>query len=401
MSGFAESIIHVDMDAFFVECERLDDPTLVGRPVLVGGGGPRGVVASASYEARAAGARSAMPMSQALRMCPDAIVVPPRHHRYREVSAAVFDVFRSFTPLVEGLSVDEAFLDVAGLHRHHRSAVDLATALRRQLRDDLGLPASAGIASNKLLAKLASEQAKPDGQRHIPIAEQIDFLHGLPVGALWGVGEATRAALDRLGVVSVGDLASVPESTLRRALGAAQAAALHRLAAGEDDRPVLTESEAKSVSVEVTYDQDLVDADRIHVEVVRLADQLSGRLRRAGLAGRTVTLKVRFADFTTITRSVTLASATDVSHDLRRAADGLLDRAAVAGRPVRLVGVGASALVTASEAPRQLATDRPAKWDDLADAVDEVRDRFGTGAVAPASVARSEKARRHRSGTDE
>ncbi|MDH3307047.1 MAG: DNA polymerase IV [Acidimicrobiia bacterium] len=395
--GFDEPIIHIDMDAFFVECERLDDQSLRGKPVLVGGAGPRGVVASASYEARQAGARSAMPMGQAVRLCPTARVVPPRHHRYREISEQVFGIIRSFTPDVEAVSVDEAFLDTRSVKLHHPSSEAIATLLRQRIRADVGIPASAGIATNKLLAKLASERAKPDGQLRIPKADQLEFLHGLDVAELWGVGEATRASLERLGVVTVGDLASLPERSLRRALGDAMGSALHRLALGHDERPVVTAGEAKSISVEMTYDVDILDADRVHTEVIRHADRAASRFRRAGLAARTITLKVRFADFSTITRSITLPSATDVGHDVVKAATSLLDRAAVAGRPVRLIGVGGTGLTPAGDLARQLSVDRPAKWDDLADAIDSVRSRFGSESVTPASTTRPENVKSGRS----
>ncbi len=218
---FTEPILHVDMDAFFVEVERLDDPRLVGRPVVVGGAGARGVVAAASYEARAYGVHSAMPMVEARRRCPQAVVVPPDHRKYGAMSRRVFEIFRSFTPQVEGLSVDEAFLDVGGLRLHYKSPVDVAGAIRARIRSDLHLPASVGIASNKFLAKLASEEAKPDGVFHVKAGHELEFLHPLPVRRLWGVGEATYAALEALGVATVGDLAAVPEHVVAQRVGGA------------------------------------------------------------------------------------------------------------------------------------------------------------------------------------
>jgi DNA polymerase-4 len=386
VSKFAESILHVDMDAFFVEVERRDRPDLRGRPVMVGGTGNRGVVAAASYEARTFGVNSAMPMVHARRLCPKAVVLPPDHRKYREASEQVFGIFHSFTPLVEGLSLDEAFLEVAGLRHHYPNAVAVGSDIRARLRYELQLPASVGVAPNKFLAKLASEAAKPDGLRHVPAEEALTFLHALPVRSLWGVGEATHAALERLGVASVGDLADVPAVTLRKHLGQAAGTHLHELAWARDSRPVTPESVAKSISVEETYEKDLEGEEAVEGELLRHADRLAGRLRAAGVAGRTVTIKVRFADFTTVTRSESLQSSTDVPHDLYQVARHLLGNVALEGRPVRLVGIGVTTLASAS-APRQLAVDRSAKWDDLANAVDQVRSRYGSGSIRPARLA--------------
>ena len=382
---FTEPILHVDMDAFFVEVERRDRPDLRGRPVMVGGTGNRGVVAAASYEARTYGINSAMPMIHARRLCPAAVVLPPDHRKYRTASEQVFGIFHSFTPLVEGLSLDEAFLDVAGLRRHYPHPIAIGIEIRAHLRQELGLPASVGIATNKFLAKLASEAAKPDGIRHVPSDETPAFLHPLPVRSLWGVGEATHAALERLGVKTVGDLAEVPLVTLKKCLGQAAGSLLHELAWGRDPRQVVPESAAKSISVEETYERDLVGREAVEGELLRHADRLAGRLRAAGVAGRTLTVKLRFADFTTVTRSVTMGSATDVARDLYRAAGDLLANLALDTRPIRLVGVGMTALTPAT-VPRQLAVDRPAKWDDLADAVDRVRHRYGSGSIRPARL---------------
>ena len=381
--GFTESILHVDMDAFFVEVERREREDLRRRPVLVGGTGSRGVVAAASYEARAYGISSAMPMVHARRLCPVAIVLPPDHRKYQAASKRVFSIFRSFTPLVEGLSLDEAFLDVAGLRHHFPEPVSIGVEIRARLRQELELPASVGVAVNKFLAKLASEVAKPDGVRHVPAAESLAFLHPLSVRSLWGIGEATQAALERLGVATVGDLADVPLLALRKHLGEAAGTHLHELAWGRDPRPVVPESTAKSISVEETYERDLERRETVEGELLRHAERLAGRLRAAGVAGRILTVKLRFADFTTVTRSVTLVSPTDVARDMYRAARDLLRNMAVESQPIRLVGVGMSGL-TPPTGPRQLAVDRPAKWDDLADAVDQVRLRYGKGSIRPA-----------------
>ncbi len=383
MESFREPILHVDMDAFFVEVERLRRPELRGVPVLVGGAGPRGVVAAASYEARRFGVGSAMPASQARRLCPGAVWVAPDHAEYGRVSRLVFEVLRSFTPLVEGLSIDEAFLDVAGLRRHYAAPVDVAAAVRERLRNDLGLPASVGVASTKFLAKLASEAAKPDGLLVIPAGTELEFLHPLPVGALWGVGEATRRAVEAIGVATVGDLARLPVSLLERRLGAAAGRHLHDLAWNRDPRAVETGGEAKSISVEETYAADLTSPEEIDAELFAHCERLARRLRAAGVAARTVQLKVRYADFTTVTRSLTADAPVDLTADLVAAARTLLSRAP-AGRPVRLLGVGGAQLVPGRD-PRQLALDGE-EHHALAAAADRVRARFGARAVGPARL---------------
>jgi DNA polymerase-4 len=372
------------MDSFFVEVERREDPALRGRPVAVGGTGPRGVIASASYEARTFGVRSAQPTSTALRQCPSLIVVPPSHGRYSDVSSEVFRIFRDFTPLVEGLSLDEAFLDVSGLRHHYESPVDVGHSVRSRIRNDLGLPASVGIAATKFVAKLASEAAKPDGIRHVPAADQLDFLHSLPAEALWGVGPATLAALERLGVESVGDLAELPQSSLSVSVGPTMGRHLHDLAHGVDPRRVEPDSEAKSISVEETYVSDLEGSEVLEAALLAHAHRLSGRLRRAGLAARTITLKLRYEDFTTLSRSHTVAGPIDGARDLYREALELLSHLEVAG-PVRLLGLGGSTL-TGSDQPRQLGIEASESWERVEDAVADVRDRYGEGAVAPARL---------------
>jgi len=387
---FRESIIHVDMDAFFVEVERRRRPELREAPVVVGGAGPRGVVASASYEARAFGVRSAMPVGRAIRTCPQIIIVPPDHVEYRRVSSLVFEILERFTPHVEGLSIDEAFLDVAGMRHHYEDAVAVAQAIRETILLELGLPSSAGIASNKFLAKLASQAAKPAGIRVVAADRVLEFLHPLPVRSLWGVGEATHAQLERLGVKTVGDLAEIPLTTLERRLGATLGRHLRQLAGGIDDRPVAEVGTTKSISVEVTYDVDIEGIERIESELLRHSERVSDRLRKAGLVGRTVTLKVRFDDFTTVSRSRTLDSPTSVARDIYRTARELLKRSEVGERPVRLLGIGLS-MLEGRGAPHQLATDRPAAWDDVADAVSKARDRFGVEAVKPARLSRRDE----------
>lgn len=386
---FSEPILHVDMDSFFVEVERLRDPTLLGRPVVVGGPGNRGVVASASYEARNFGIRSAMPMVAARKRCPGLVVIPSNHALYQETSIQVFEVFRSVTPMVEGLSLDEAFLDVNGLHRHFSGPVEIGHEIRQRIRTGLGLPASVGIAASKFVAKLASEAAKPDGLRHIPKDETIGFLHALPVRALWGVGEATHASLEAMGVETVGDLARLPRATLEKRLGVSNGTNLAALAHGEDPRPVVPDHEAKSISVSETYERDLTLSDEIDTELIRLCDRLAFRVRRAGLAGRTIGITVRYSDFVTITRHHTFPYPTDTPRQLWQAIQGLKENVRW-DRPIRLLGVSVATFVD-PDGPRQLSVEREPKWDDLADAVDAVKDRFGTDAVRPARLVRPDR----------
>ena len=384
LTVWTEPILHIDMDSFFVEVERLFDSRLVGRPVAVGGTGRRGVIASASYEAREFGVRSAQPTATALRLCPHLEVVAPSHGRYGEVSVEVFAVFRSFTPLVEGVSLDEAFLDVSGLTRHYDSPVDIGEEVRARIRSELGLPSSVGVASTKFIAKLASEEAKPDGLRYIPAEGQLDFLHSLPVRALWGVGPATRASLDRLGVQTVGDIAELPEPAISAAVGPTAGRHLLDLSRGLDPRSVEPDTKAKSLSVEQTYSTDLEGQELVEAALLAHAQRLSMRLRRAGVAARTVSVKVRYGDFTTLSRSRTLDGPVNGARDLYRIGVELV-RLLEDTNPVRLLGLTGSSLETAT-APRQLGLGDSPNWDRLEDAVAEVRERFGDSAVAPARL---------------
>lgn len=383
MPRFAEQIAHVDMDAFFVEVERRRDPGLIGVPVVVGGAGPRGVVASASYEARRFGIHSAMPALHARRLCPHARFVPSDHAAYRLASDEVFAVLDRFTPLVEALSVDEAFLDIGGVS--DLSPAAFAERLRVELRRATGLPASVGVATCKLLAKLASEDAKPDGTLVVPAGGELAYLHPKSVRSLWGVGEATHARLEELGVGTIGELAAMPRAALEARLGASLGAQLWRLARAEDDREVGAGGEAKSISVERTYEHDLRDATVIDEELLRQADRLVRRLRRSGYAARTVTLKVRFADFTTITRRSTSPTPIATAHDLAEVARRLARRTQIGRRPVRLLGLGVGTLEGAST-PRQLGLVGGA-WEEVETALDRIRDRFGDDAVGRARLA--------------
>jgi DNA polymerase-4 len=381
-----ERIAHVDMDAFFVEVERLADPSLRGRPVVVGGTGGRGVVASASYEARVHGVRSAMPMAHALRACPGLVVVPPTRGRYGEVSRQVFEILESFTPHVEKVSVDEAFLDIGGLRLLHDGPTPVAEAIRAKVRRELGLPCSIGVATTRLLAKLASRDAKPDGLLVVAAGTERAYLHPKPVGSLWGVGEATFARLASLGIETVGDLAAFPRSTLESRLGEASGAMLWALAQGGRTAGVAHRDEARSVSVEETYPADLAEHERIEQELLRHADRLAGRLRAAGLVAHTIALKVRFDDFTTITRTLTRPDPTAIVADLYEAARTLVARTAAGRRPVRLLGLAASGLVDEAD-PAQL-TLGDSRWGAVDEAVEAVRGRFGRTAVERARLAR-------------
>jgi len=381
----------MDMDAFFVAVEVRRDPSLAGRPVVVGGTGERGVVAAASYEARAYGVHSAMPSTRARRLCPHAVFLPGHHERYGEVSRRVMAILHSFTPLVEPLSLDEAFLDVTGARRLWGTGPEIAALIRDRVREQEGLSCSVGVAPTKFLAKLASEAAKPkaslDGVRPgrgvvvVPRGGELDFLHPLPVRALWGVGPKTHERLDRLGISTVGDLAALALDTLVASVGDAAGRHLHLLANGVDDRAVVPDQAMKSIGHEETFARDLHDHEVLGRELVRQADAVGRRLRAAGQAGRTVTIKVRYGDFTTITRSVTLPDPVDAGRDLARAAEELLATLDVS-MGVRLIGVSASGLVAGGT--RQLVLDQAADWSEADRAMDRIRDRFGDDAIAPA-----------------
>jgi len=389
------TILHVDMDAFFVSVELLRRPELRGQPVVVGGTGERGVVAAASYEARHYGIHSAMPSTRARRLCPHAVFLPGDHQHYGEVSGRVMDIFRSFTPLVEPISLDEAFLDVTGARRLHGDGATIAAAIREHVRDGEGLTCSVGVAPNKFLAKLASEAAKPKAGRDGPVpglgvkvvaaGEELAFLHPLPVQALWGVGPKTLEKLRRRGISTVGDLAQLSADDAATFLGNANGRHLHRLAHAIDDRPVVPEQRPKSIGHEETFARDHHEIGTLQREAVRMADAVASRLRRHGLAGRTVNIKVRFHDFRTITRAVTLSAAVDSAPAVARAAKELLDQVDPS-TGVRLLGVSVSNLV--DEGARQLSFDAGLQpgWDDASRAVDDIRDRFGDEAIVPAAL---------------
>jgi DNA polymerase-4 len=389
-------ILHVDLDAFFASVEQLDHPELRGRPVIVGGTGSRGVVAAASYEARVFGVFSAMPVARARRLCPEGVYLPSRYQRYAEKSREVMAILRSCTPLVEPLASDEAFLDVRGVRRLLGSGPEIAALIKRRVRDETGLTASVGVASTKLLAKLASDLSKPDGLLVVDPAHELEFLHPLPVGRLWGVGPATRQRLERLGIRTIGDVARTDPEVLGRTLGGGAARHLHALAHNRDERAVEPDQEVKSIGTETTFPEDLVDVAAIEREVRRLADSTGTRLRRAHRTGRTVTLKLRFGDFRTITRSVTLAEPTDGTAVLAARAVELVQAVGARegfGAGVRLLGVTASNLAEAQAAQASL-FDEPAAPGRLDAVVDDLRARFGATAVGRAGDARPARAPR-------
>src|SRR5215472_7620253 len=381
-------ILHVDMDAFYASVELRDRPELTGEPVIVGGMSGRGVVLSATYEARAFGVRSAMPMTRARRLCPQAVVIPPRHGIYSAVSKEVMAIFKAVTPLVEPLSLDEAFLDVAGAARLLGSAATIGQLIRRQVAEQQQITCSVGIAANKFLAKLASVRCKPDGLLVIPADDALKFLHPLPVSALWGVGERTAQALARLGLRTVGDIAQTPVAALEAELGKAAAAHLHGLAWGRDGRGVESTVHEKSVGAEETFDVDVSDPAVIRRELLRLSRRTTRALRAAGYATRTVVVKLRKADFTTITRSKTLPEATSETQRIYATACALYEASGLSGQTMlRLVGVRATGLVQADQAATQLALgERGASWRDAESALDRITGRFGPDAVRPAAL---------------
>ena len=385
------SILHVDMDAFYASASLLSRPELKGTPVIIGGGN-RGVVLSATYEARAFGVAAAMPIARARRLCPQATVLAPDHARYERISRAVMAVFASVTPIVEPLSLDEAFLDVSGARRRLGTPRQIAQQIRDTIADEQGITCSVGVASTKFIAKLASGLAKPDGLLVVPEAEVVSFLHQLPVGALWGVGDRTEEALQRLGLHTVADIAHTPVDTLRRALGDNAGPALHALAWGRDTRSVVPTSRERSIGADETFSFDVDDPAYIHRQLLKLSDRTAARVRAAGLVGRTISIKVRFSDFTTITRSKTLRDPTDVSRDIYASARALFDGLGLQRARLRLVGVRMEGLLDSEHAPIQGLLDEPEHgWRDADRAVDRASARFGAGAVGPASLVEGER----------
>jgi DNA polymerase IV len=383
-------VLHVDMDAFYASVTVRDRPELQDLPVVVGGG-YRGVVLSASYRARAYGVRSGMPMTRARRLCPNAVVVNPEFGIFEVVSQSVMETFRQVTPQVEVISLDEAFLDVSGAVRRLGSPYAIAERLRAKIYDEQGITCSVGMAATVAVAKLASRRAKPDGIVVVPPTAVTTFLHPLDVGELWGVGEKTTEVLHRFGLRTVGDVAHTPLATLQRAVGAAMAHQLHQLSWGEDRRVVTSrrgrDEPDKSMGADETFGRDTDDREVVLREVLRLSAKVAARMRTARVAGRTVTLKVRFADFTTITRSKTMGEATDVTREIYRTAADLFAALGLQRARIRLVGVRVEGLVPRATVQRQLVLgEREHGWSDADVAVDRAAQRFGTTAVRPATL---------------
>jgi DNA polymerase-4 len=401
MVGNERTILHVDMDAFYASAEILRRPELRGSPVVVGGAGRRGVVAAASYEARFYGVRSAMASAQAKRLCPNAVFLAGDHEYYRGLSTKIMNIMSRFTPLIEPLSLDEAFLDVTSGRRLFGDGRSIATKLREIIFAEVGLWCSAGVATNKFLAKLASEEAKPAVSRQGPVpgagvyvvepGTELDFLRPLPARALWGVGPATMAKLERLGIATVGDIADMPVERVISAVGTASGNHLHNLANARDTRSVEPEQRAKSISQEQTFEFDVHDRDDLDRHLVRMSDSVAARLRKSDLMTRTISIKVRFGDFTTISRSLTPPNATDSGIEITHVAQELLGKVDVS-RGIRLLGVGATGLE--EEQHRQLTLDDAAAGDERADwkladeAIDKIRRRFGTDSIGPAVLAK-------------
>ncbi len=393
----ARTILHVDMDAFYVAVELLQRPDLVGKPVVVGGTGARSVVAAASYEARKFGVYSAMSSARARRLCPSAVFLPGQQRIYSEVSSQVHAIFQSISPVVEGIALDEAFLDVTGAGKLFGTGQEIAWIIRNRVKSELGLDCCVGVAPNKFIAKLASKAAKPQiingevvsGQSVVVVekGQEILFLHPLPVKSMWGVGPATLERLERLGIRTIGDLASIDLSVLVNALGVVAGGQLHALAHGVDDRPVVPARAVKSIGHEETFSVDIFDLAELRRHIVRLADAVSQRVRKSQVACRTLTLKIRYANFTDMTRSITPPAAMTTTQGLMDAVDQLLGQVEI-GNGVRLVGVSVSNLV---EPGRQLAMNLdggPADtdWVQASEAIDEIRERFGSKAIGLASA---------------
>lgn len=383
-------LLHVDMDAFYASVALRERPDLVDQPVVVGGSG-RGVVLAANYVARRYGIHSALPMTRARRLCPRAVVLEPDYSTFTSVSASVMETFRDVTPVVEAMSLDEAFLDVRGATRRLGTPAEIAERLRATIHDEQGITCSVGVAASVSVAKVASRRAKPDGVVVVPPAEVTSFLHPLDVGELYGVGEKTQALLHRFGLLTIGDVAHTPVRTLQRALGDHLGRHLHHLAWGTDRSdlsPTAGPHEPeRSMGADETFARDTDDRDVIVRELLRLAARVTGRMRAAGMAGRTITLKVRFADFTTITRSRTMPEATDVTVEVHRAVTHLYDALGLQRARLRLVGVRVEGLVPRSTVHRQLVLGEPEHgWAEADRAVDRATRRFGAAAVRPASL---------------
>jgi len=382
----AASILHVDMDAFFASVAERDNPELKGKAIVIGMGA-RGVVSAANYEARKFGIHSAMPVSRARRLAPHAIFLPVDMARYQEVSSHVMEIFDSFTPWVEPVSVDEAFLDVSGVQRLLGSPREIAMAIRAKVESQEGITCSVGIAPSKFIAKLASQHCKPNGMLEITSDRILTFLHPLPIQAMWGVGPKTAETLERLGLRAIEDIANLPRATLIRALGQASGESLYELAWGRDYRDVTPHDAEKSISAAETFPQDLDDPAQILTEFLRLTERSSARLRDKDLFAKTVSIKVRFADFSTINRSKTLPLPIDGTHEIYEVVKGLYEALRIDRARLRLVGVSLENL--SGGAPEQMVLGaRESGWRQADGAIDRARARFGAGSVRPARLIR-------------
>ena len=388
MSYQIKSIIHIDMDAFYPAVEMLDNPGLKGKPVIVGGTSKRGVVSSASYEARKFGVHSAQPISLALKLCPGVIFLPVRMERYREMSKRIFEIFNRFTPLVEPLSIDEAFLDVTGTERLLGDAVSVAKKIKEAVLDETGLTASAGIAPTKFIAKIASDMDKPDGLTVVAYDEITDFLDPLFVSKMWGVGKVTREKLKKYNINTFYDLRTFPVKTLEKLFGK-NGPRMHSLAMGIDERKVETDHETKSIGHELTFTKDIMNSEAAEKQLFYLAMKTGKRMRSHALKGRTVILKVKYSDFEQITRSRTLDKTTDDGMAVYHAARELMRKTEVGKEPVRLLGVSVSGLETVT-AEVQLDLFRPdekiKRSEKLNRAIDSLQDRFGSQSIGPGSL---------------
>jgi DNA polymerase-4 len=387
------AILHVDMDAFYASVERLDDPSLEGQPVVVGGLGPRGVVATANYSARKFGVHSAMPMARARRLCPQARFIRPRMSRYRQMSAAVFGVLGGFTPLLEGLSLDEAFLDVSGSLRLFGGPLEIARRIKQEIHRQTGLAASVGVAHNKFLAKLASDAQKPDGLVWVRPDEVRAFLDPMPIARLWGIGKQTAPRLRALGVLTIGQLRRADETALQSALGN-RVRHFQRLARGEDERPVETRRPDKSISHEVTFDTDIVEAGELLAELQRQTESVARRLRAQELMARTVVVKIRDGSFRTVTRSRSLRACTNNTRTLYRMARALFEnwRAGHRATPIRLLGMGVSGLEPANAGEQSQGDQSDSRAErDIDRVFDEINRRYGDAGVVHGQVLRRKR----------
>ena len=384
----SKHIIHLDMDAFYPAVEVLDNPQLKGKPVIVGGSRRRGVVSSASYEARKYGVHSAQPMATAMRLCPNGIVMPVRMSRYKEVSEQVLEIFYFFTPLVEPLSIDEAFLDVTGSTRLFGSPIEIAKKIKQMVAEKTGLTISAGVAPSKFVAKIASDIEKPDGLTVVPADKVRTFLDPLPIQKMWGVGKVTQKALSRLGIHTFKDLSQVSVEVMEKNFGK-HGIHMRQLSKGIDERDVVTLQDVKSIGHENTYSEDILDVESAKRELLSLATRVARRMRRKGLEGKTITLKVKYYDFVQITRSVTLQTCTNDSADIYANICRLVEKTAVGKRPVRLLGISLSKLSDIGSG-RQLSLFNhhaaKEKRKKLNKALDSMFEKFGDKGIRPGSL---------------